>query len=214
MTSGPAPPDLSPHFLTVEELTDPIDWLRFFGQPGPVELDIGCGRGVFIATAAVANPDVNYLGLEIDFKEGRRAARKLHKRDLPNARIIGGDCRRVLGEFIAEGSVAAAHVYFPDPWWKKRHHKRRLFTDEFANLLARIVRVGGHVHSWTDVPDYFEVISRLMDHHPQFEKLPPPDERTPDHDMDYQTSFERKKRKAGLPIYRGLWQRSDVVRHN
>ena len=202
-----SPPDLAPHFQTIDDLPEVIEWDAFFESDQPVELDIGCGRGVFIATASVQRPDTNFLGLEIDFKEGRRAARKLHKRQLGNARIIGGDCRPILTDRIRPGSVDAAHVYFPDPWWKKRHHKRRLFTDEFAEILAGIVKDHGFVHSWTDVEDYFHVIRGLMDNHLQFAVQPAPEERQPEHDMDFQTSFERKKRKAGLPIYRGLWQR-------
>jgi tRNA (guanine-N7-)-methyltransferase len=108
---------------------------------------------------------------------------------------------------LPAGSVEAAHVYFPDPWWKKKHHKRRLFTDEFVDLLARVVRSGGFVHSWSDVADYFELITAQMGKHQLFQPCEPPQQRDPEHDMDYQTSFERKKRKLGLPIYRGLWQR-------
>lgn len=202
-----APPDLKPWFQVIDDVPCPLQWSEFFGNNHPVELDIGCGRGLFTFTASTSNPGTNYLGMELDFKEGRRAARRLQKRDLPNARIIGGDCRVLLEKIIPANTVAAAHVYFPDPWWKKRHKKRRLFTDEFVDLLYRVVEPSGFVHSWTDVEDYFHVISGLMDHDQRFAKCEPPRERAAEHDMDYQTSFERKKRKLGLPIYRGLWQR-------
>ncbi len=206
----PEPRDLRPWFQTLDDLPPNVDWKEFFGNDKPVELDIGCGRGLFTFTASEANPEINYLGLEIDYKEGRRAASRLLKQDRSNARIVGGDCRVLLQKMIEPGSVSAAHVYFPDPWWKKRHKKRRLFTDEFVNLLYRVVKPEGLVHSWTDVEDYFEVISGLMNHDARFANLPQPTEREPTHDMDYQTSFERKKRKLGLPIYRGLWQRDGV----
>jgi tRNA (guanine-N7-)-methyltransferase len=78
---------------------------------------------------------------------------------------------------------------------------------EFTWLLARILRPGGFVHHWTDVADYFEMVRGLMDNHEEFIACPPPEERDASHDMDYHTSFERKKRKLGLPIYRALWQR-------
>ncbi len=198
---------LQPWFRTLNDVGDRLDWEELFDNRHPVELDIGCGRGLFVVTASERNPQRNYVGLEIDYREGRRAATRLMKRRSANARIIGGDCRIALSERIDPGSVAAAHVYFPDPWWKKRHHKRRLFTQEFVDLLARILEDGGEVHSWTDVAEYFDVIRSLMDGHPHFTPLAPPDERTPEHDMDYQTSFERKKRRLGLPIYRGRWQR-------
>jgi tRNA (guanine-N7-)-methyltransferase len=211
MTDLPPPAagvaSLKPWFQTLEDTGGLLDWSRFFGNDHPVELDIGCGRGLFVVTAAVANPGTNFLGLELDYREGRRAATRLQKRSLSNARILGGDGRRVLSEMIVAGSVAAAHVYFPDPWWKSRHHKRRLMTPEFIELLTRVVRPGGLIHHWTDVADYFEWASSGLDASPGLQRLPPPQERAAGHDMDYQTSFERKKRKLGLPIFRGLWQR-------
>ena len=199
--------DLRPYFQIIQDVGDSIEWSTFFENDAPVELDIGCGRGLFLVNAALAHPERNFLGLEIDYREGRRTAKRLQKREMGNARVVGGDSRLVLERMIRPHSVSAAHVYFPDPWWKKRHQKRRLFTDTFVLLLARVVEFGGLVHSWTDVEDYFTVISGLMDHSPLFTKLPAPEQREAKHDLDYQTSFERKKRKAGLPIYRGLWQR-------
>ena len=198
---------LKPYFQVIEDLPNFVSWSEFFGNDNPVELDIGCGRGLYIFNAAINNPDVNFVGLEIDYREGRRTAKKFQKREMPNARVIGGDCNVFLSKMIEKNSVEAAHVYFPDPWWKKRHHKRRLFTPEFCDLLASVVKPGGHVHSWSDVIEYFEIIQELMDSHTSFDIQEAPTERDPAHDMDYQTSFERKKRKLGLPIYRGLWQR-------
>lgn len=199
--------DMHPWLRRSHEMTAAIDWEEFFGNHRPVELDVGCGRGLFTWRAAEANPLVNYLGIELDYKEARRAASKLWKRSLPNARIIAGDAREVLRKLILPGSVAAAHVYFPDPWWKKKHKRRRLFDDDFADQLAETVATGGLVHSWTDVEDYYEVIAALMDHHPRFETLPPPSQKDPEHDLDYQTSFERKKRCEGETIYRGRWRK-------
>ena len=210
MQTAPVKP-LKPWFQTLKDLDDHLNWGEFFGNDNPVELDIGCGRGLFTFTAAEANPERNYVGLEIDYREGRRAATRLLKREFANARIIGGDCRRFLKEMIDHHSVDAAHVYFPDPWWKKRHHKRRLFTEEFTYILADVVKPGGFVHSWSDVAEYFDIIRDLMEQNPHFSTCEPPSEREATHDMDYQTSFERKKRKLGLPIYRGLWQRNPLL---
>ena len=206
MQTAPIKP-LKPWFQVIDDIGNELHWPTIFGNDHPVELDIGCGRGLFIVNASAEDPDTNFLGLEIDYREGRRGAQRLLKREQPNARIIGGDCKVVLSRMIEPGSVEAAHVYFPDPWWKKRHHKRRLFTREFTDLLARVVRPGGHVHSWSDVAEYYEIISQLMNDHTQFEPRDAPQERAASHDMDYQTSFERKKRQMGLPIYRGLWRR-------
>lgn len=199
--------DLKPWFLTLDDLVGPIDSGQLFDEGRPIEIDVGSGRGLFLVNAAESNPETNYLGIEIDYREGRRAARRLQKREMSNARVLGGDVARAFDRFVRPGSVAAVHVYFPDPWWKKKHKKRRVFTDQLADRMARVLEPGGFVHSWTDVAEYFEVIRGLMDHHADFEVLQPPAERPAGHDLDYRTSFERKKRKEGQPIYRGLWRR-------
>jgi tRNA (guanine-N7-)-methyltransferase len=208
----PAPPkDLAPWFLTHHDVDADhggrLDWGPFFGNSQPVELDVGSGRGLFLVNAALAHPERNYLGLELDYKEGRRAALRLKKRTTANARVLGGDAKAALAKMIAPGSVDAVHVYFPDPWWKQRHRKRRVFNAEFVELVARVLRPGGELHSWTDVEEYFGVITSLVAAHPAFEPLPTPPERPPEHDLDYQTSYERKGRKAGTPIHRAHWRR-------
>lgn len=214
MPRVPPPVDLKPYFLVLGDIegeyANVLDWPAFFGNDQPVEIDVGCGRGLFLVHAAAAHPEINYLGIELDFKEGRRGARRLQKRQFNNARVLGGDVFYVFRKLIAPHSVDAIHVYFPDPWWKRKHRGRRVFNDHFVDLGAGLLKPSGLLHSWTDVAEYFDVISALMDHHPEFETLPPPPERPPADDMDYQTSYERKKRKLGLPIYRGLWRRKPL----
>lgn len=200
------PKDLFPYFRTLNDLQGVIDWKDLFGNDHPVEIDVGSGRGLFLVTAGLAHPKTNYLGIEIDYREGRRGARRVMKRKMPNVRVLGGDVRVLFDEFVPPHSVAAVHVYFPDPWWKRRHRKRRVFTDEFVQQIATVLKPAGLAHVRTDVEEYFGVISALMDHHPRFEPLPPPPLGRPEHDMDYRTSFERKHRKSGATIWRGCWR--------
>jgi tRNA (guanine-N7-)-methyltransferase len=207
MTPPTSARPLQPWFQTLDDLPPTLDWATLFPASGPVEVDIGSGRGLFVLTAALRHPQTNFVGLEIDYTEGRRAAERLQKRNLPNARILGGDAVRALSVMIPPGSIHAAHVYFPDPWWKTRHHKRRIFNPQFTELLARVVQPGGFVHHWTDVADYFHMATAFMNASPCFIPGVPPEERQAEHDMDYQTSFERKKRRLGFPIYRALWER-------
>jgi len=205
-----APPvnDLYPWFQTLADLKEgPLDLAAFFNNPNPVELEVGCGRGLFLVTAGSARPDTNFLGVDCDYKEARRASRRMQKRDLPNVRIFGADARLLLPRHLADGCLSGVHVYFPDPWWKRRHRKRRIFNPEFLRQCARMLQAGCELHSWTDVEEYYQVIVRLVNAHPAFKAIEALPEREAVHDMDYHTSFERKKRKAGLPIYRARWQR-------
>ncbi len=211
MPKPPPPVDLKPYFLTLEDVDreygGALRWREFFGNDNRVEIDVGSGRGLFLVTAGLAHPETNYLGIELDYREGRRAARRLQKREMANVRVLGANVHEVFENYIQPHSVDAIHVYFPDPWWKRKHRRRRVFTDHFADLCATLLKPAALLHSWTDVEEYFGVISSLMDHHQDFEKQPKPKERPAEHDLDYRTSFERKKRQAGFPIYRGCWQR-------
>jgi tRNA (guanine-N7-)-methyltransferase len=202
--------DLKPWFVTLDDLRaefgGTVDWAAYFGNDHPVEIDVGCGRGMSVLNAALANPGVNYVGIEIDYREGRHGAKRLWKRQLPNARVWGGDVARVFDLLVPDNSVRAVHVYFPDPWWKKKHRRRRVFTDAFVDRAARVLAPDGMLQSWTDVEEYFGVISALMDHDSRFERLPTPEEKPAEHDLDYRTSFERKKRQAGETIHRGRWR--------
>ncbi len=210
MTRHAPPTDLKPYFLTIDDVEQEwggvLDWPALFGNDHPVALDIGCGRGLFLVTAGEANPNINYLGIEIDYQQGRHGAKRLQRRQLSNVRVLGGDVFIALTNLIRPQSVAEVHVYFPDPWWKRKHRQRRVFNDRFVDLCAEILQPGHQLHSWTDVEEYFGVISALMDHHPRFETLSPPEERAATHDMDYQTSYERKARQVGTRVHRGRWR--------
>ena len=98
-------------------------------------------------------------------------------------------------------------MHFPDPWWKSRHKKRLLFTPDFAELVLKVLKPGGHLKFVTDVQDYFEMVTGLLAEVPGFAILPPPPENQPIHDMDYLTNFERKFRQEGRPIYRSEYQK-------
>lgn len=205
--------DLKPWFVTLDDVSERyggfVDWEEYFGNAHPIWIDVGCGRGKFVVEESERRPDVNFVGIEIDYREGRHGAKRLARWRRPNARIWGGDVARAFDKHVASDSVAEVHVYFPDPWWKRKHRRRRVFTDEFVDRAVRVLEPRGVLHSWTDVGEYFEVISALMEHDDRFETLPPPDEHVPTDDRDYRTSFERKKRKDGCEIHRGHWRLVD-----
>lgn len=184
-----------------------IDWLELFGNSNPVEIEVGMGKGQFLLNSAMTRPEVNFFGIEIVRKYQLYSATRFAIRKLPNVKTACADAKVILRDHIATGSVSAIHVYFPDPWWKKRHRKRRVFTEEFAGLVARALRPGGRLHIATDVEEYFGVMMAIVRGHGSLRALPPPEERPPSHDMDYLTNFERKARKQGLTIHRAIFER-------
>ncbi len=137
-------------------------WSTIFGNDAPVEVEIGPGTGTFILTAAAESPDVNFYGVEHSRARATRLQDAICTRGLANARVINGDAACVVSALLPAAGVRAYHVYFPDPWWKRRHHRRRLFTPAFAAALARTLAPGGQVHVATDVEETFALILQTL----------------------------------------------------
>jgi len=140
-------------------------WRSLFGRSAPVEIEIGSGTGAFLWAAAVLHPERNLFGIEYSASRHARLAQDIERRGLPNVRVLRADAACVIANVIPDASVGAYHIAFPDPWWKRRHHRRRLFTPEFVAALARTLRPGGTVHVITDVAEYFTHIVELLDTH-------------------------------------------------
>jgi tRNA (guanine-N7-)-methyltransferase len=193
---------LAPYLLDVPNPPASLDWSVVFGNDRPVELEVGFGKGLFLISSATARPDTNFAGVEIVRKYQLFTATRLAKRGLKNVRVACADARPFLRDCVPAASLQTVHVYFPDPWWKKRHHKRRVYTAEFAQECLRVLRPGGELSAATDVQEYAVIMAEVMAGLPAFRPVPPPEPGTPAHDLDYLTNFERKFRKQGKPIYR------------
>jgi tRNA (guanine-N7-)-methyltransferase len=201
---------LDPYLLDLTTPTavhGPIDWPAVFGNDHPVEIEVGFGKGLFLVTAAQAHPERNYLGIEVLRALQLYAATRVAKRHLTNVRVARGDARRFLHERVADGSVAAVHVYFPDPWWKKRHHKRRVWTPEFAADCVRVLRPGGRLHVATDVPEYFALVRELLDGQSGLKRLWSEEQTGPPRADEILTNFERKARQKGGSVFRAEYER-------
>jgi len=165
-----------------------------------VEIEIGPGDGGFLISAAARDPYTAWIGLEI-----RRPSVELvaQRDDLPgNARVHGFDGRWVIPHLIASSSVDAYHIYFPDPWWKKRHQKRRLFTEEFAEGLLRTLKPGALAYVMTDVVGLFSEIRTTLTRTGLIER---PWERNAADAA--QSSYERKYRRQGRRFYSASFER-------
>ena len=159
---------------------------------------------------AAARPRVNSRGSKSGGASARLWGGKLAAQRADNARIIHGDATYLTRSLLPDACLAGIHVYFPDPWWKARHRKRRVLSDLFLTHAGRVIIPGGHLHIWTDVEEYFHEALAAAEGTGLFSAARDVEARTAEHDLDYQTHFERRTRLAGAPVWRALLERSDA----
>jgi len=139
-----------------------IDFGDIFGRHCPVHIEVGCGKGTFLVNQAETQSDIDFLGIEWARKYYRYAVDRIGRWGLPNVRIIRTDAASFIAESVPADSVECFHIYFPDPWPKKRHHKRRFLCAANIEHLLRCLKTGGQIRIATDHAEYFEVISRVL----------------------------------------------------
>lgn len=194
--------DPTPFILDLTGVEGPLSWVEVFGNDHPVQLEVGSGKGLFLQNAATANPQANFLGVELAKKYARNAAERVAKRNLANVRVWPGDAKLFLAKYVPDSSLSAVHVYFPDPWWKARHKKRRVFAEPLVRDIERALVSGGSLWIATDVEEYFGVMTELVAGHVRFARQELAALKDPAHELDYLTNFERKYRIEGRPIFR------------
>ena len=201
--------DLSDYHYALADM--PEDWNvmdLFDDKDVPVEFEVGSGKGLFMQTAASDHPDRNFVGIEIAGKYAHYAAAKLARHGLDNAKMLHGDANRLINNHISDASLAAVHVYFPDPWWKKRHFKRRIMNPVFVKEIQRVLNPGGELHFWTDVKEYFEMALEVLAEHTSLDGPQTVNEKEAEHDLDYRTHFERRMRRHGEAVYRSQYTKA------
>jgi tRNA (guanine-N7-)-methyltransferase len=199
--------DLSNFLYTLDDVPAPLVAQDFFEREAPFEVEVGSGKGLFLQTACESHPERNFLGIEMARKYARFAAGRLAKRTLTNGKMIGGDGLRLFREFLTDESVDAVHVYFPDPWWKDRHRKRRVMKPEFLRDIQRVLVHGGALHFWTDVEEYFRTTLDMIAAETTLEGPLEVAERPAEHELDYRTHFERRMRMHDEPVYRSEFRK-------
>jgi tRNA (guanine-N7-)-methyltransferase len=145
-----------------QEKYAPVVFSEIFGNSNPVEMEIGCGKGKFLVARSIANPGTNFLGVDRVSKFMNIGKTRAQKRELPNIRFIRAEAKAFLTDAIAPGSVSIFHIYFSDPWPKRRHQPRRVFTEEFLRLLHARLVAGGLVEIATDDKDYFDAMKKTI----------------------------------------------------
>ncbi|NYT68917.1 MULTISPECIES: tRNA (guanosine(46)-N7)-methyltransferase TrmB [Alcaligenaceae] len=177
----------------------PLKFEQVFGRQAPTVLEIGFGMGETTEKIALARPDDNFLGVEVFNSGVGSMLKRIEASQLQNLRIIQHDAVEVVRDMIAPDSLAGVHIYFPDPWPKKRHHKRRLVQPPFVQLLASRLRPGGYIHCATDWEHYAHQMLEVLGGEPLLENTS--EGFAPRPDFRPLTKFENR----GLRLGHGVW---------
>lgn len=185
-----------------------IDFSGAFGNQLPVILEIGFGNGDATWQMAAAEPDRNFLGVEVHRPGVGHLLLKIEEHGLENVRIACEDAVELLKNRVRDGSLDGVRIYFPDPWHKKRHHKRRIIQRPFVELLARKMNAGGILHLATDWAPYAEHMLEVMQAIPEFENLSAEGGYTPQPEWRPPTKYERRGERLGHEVFDLVYRRS------
>jgi tRNA (guanine-N7-)-methyltransferase len=197
-----------PAIFSVNDLTAQLpygrlDLAELFGRAAPLHVDLGCGDGSFLCELAQQCPDKNFLGVERLTKRVDKVRRKTDK--IENVRVLRADTLFAVRYLLPENSVETFYLLFPDPWPKRRHQQRRIFTSEFLDSIAVALQQAGLLRVATDQLDYFDQMRQLSRSHSRFQAVDSDDVLLP------LTRFEKRFRAQGAPIYRLALRKTSPV---
>ncbi len=178
-----------------------LDLTAAFGRQAPLIIEIGFGNGASLAEMAAANPELNYLGIEVHRPGVGHLMMLLDERGISNVRIFHHDAIEILEQKIADHSVDGVHLFFPDPWQKRRHHKRRIVRPSFLELLNKKLKIGGYFHAATDWEHYAKDMLKTISADTGLQNASPTGDFCPRPDYRPLTKFENR----GLGLGHGVW---------
>lgn len=181
------------------EVCDPRS---LFDHHAPLEMEIGCGKGGFLLRQAQAHPDRNYFAVEWANEFYKFASDRMARWGITNVRIMRTDAKVLVTHHLPPACLAALHVYHPDPWPKKRHHKRRLFSPDFMEAVVRVLVPGGRLAVQTDHAEYFEQIQSVITARPEIVLAPFEEICEAEPETGPQTNFQVKYQREGRDIFR------------
>lgn len=188
------------------DLTQPCDLVKAFGRKADTIVEIGFGMGASLLTMARAQPEVNFIGIEVHQAGIGSLAADLHDAQIENVRIIPSDAVEAFKQYFKPDELAGVQIFFPDPWHKKRHNKRRLIQSEFVGILIECIRPGGFIHCATDWQDYAEHIQIVLDAEPGLINSQKEGGFSPRPETRPLTKFEQRGQRLG----HGVW---DLIYH-
>lgn len=179
---------------------------QLFGNTHPVILEIGSGKGRFLISTATEHPELNLIGIEKSLHYHRVIGERVIKRNLTNIRLINHDAYLVMKDMLPDASIAEVHIYFPDPWPRKREQKRRIIRPEVLEQIERVLVPGGWAIYVTDHKEYFDAAAPVIETRFASER------RIPGPDDPPRTNYEAKYREQGRPIYEiRFWKKLPVA---
>ena len=183
---------------------DPLsetDFIQVFGRNAPLVVEIGFGNGESLAEMAAANPDTDYLGIEVHRPGVGHLLMLLEQQGISNVRIYCYDAIEIIGRKIADNSLAGVHLFFPDPWPKKKHHKRRIVRPDFVELIVRKLKKGGYFHAATDWENYAQAMLAVLSESSALKNSSATNDYCERPEYRPLTKFERR----GMRLGHGVW---------
>lgn len=194
MHASPQPYQPGALIHRIESIIDPIDISKLYPVAQPLEVELGAGDGSFIVKYAAQTPEHNIFGVERLLGRLRKIDKKGQRAGLQNLKVMRIEAAYFLQYLLPEKSVSALHVYFPDPWPKRKHRKNRLINEAFTELVRKVLVPNGVAYLRTDDTDYFAQMNRVFDANPAYEKV-----QTPEKLAEVKTDFERSFNAKGIP---------------
>lgn len=189
-------------FFAPSSIVEPIQTDALFPSIQPLEIELGCGDGAFLLRYAALHPERNFLAVERLLGRIRKLDRKGPRAGLTNIRLLRFEAAYALEYLLPRSCAQAIHVYFPDPWPKRKHHRRRLINTHFMELACNVLSPSGILHMRTDDADYFKQMTAVARAHSNFKETTAPEEL-----IAVSTDFEKLFVDQGLPIHRAAYQK-------
>lgn len=192
----------------IEISLSPIEPAKLFGRHASLVLEIGFGDGESLATTCAANPEMDFLGIEVYRPGAGHLLLRAAELDLRNLKVICFDAVEILERYLPESCLDRVQIFFPDPWPKLRHHKRRLIQPAFASLLAGKLKAAGMLHIATDCESYARAALKILTAVPELKNMAADSEFIPNPPYRLSTKFEQRAKSLGHPVWEILFAKS------
>jgi len=193
--------------ITYNKAEEPVHWSEIFTNSNPIELELGCGRPHYILEKAILHPEINFIGIEYKSHWVNHAQEKITRLRLKNIHMLCGNARNILPSLIPDNFLNQLTIQFPDPWFKRRHFKRRLLDVPFTQILANKLQNRGMIFLQSDVKELFDLYLNLLENCPGLHNSADKSAHLKDNPMSVKSHREKKCILKELPVYRVLIQK-------